>query len=94
MDYLTFCDQNKDKVKFELMRIINNRTLHEHRSIQSNVMCDGLNYYIANEMVSLPFRRSDFRRRVNSLTLIFGRKPKLVRTDNDASFTRLIYSFV
>jgi hypothetical protein len=93
MDYLTFCDQNKDKVKFELMRIIDNKTLHEYRSILSNVMCDGLNYYIANEMVSLPFTRRDFRRRVNSLALIFGRKPKLVRTSNDAQYTRLIYAF-
>lgn len=92
-DYQAFCEQNKDRVTFQLMRCIDDKTMRESYVIETNVRCDGNNYYIAKEPVRVHFKRRDFRRRVAMLSNLFGRKPRLTKTSNSLGYTRLIYKF-
>lgn len=92
-DYQAFCEQNKEKLQFQLMRCIDDKTMQESYVIETNVLSDGNNYYIAKEPVYVHFKRRDFRRRVAMLSKLFGCKPRLTKTSNSLGYTRLIYKF-
>ena len=92
-DYQAFCEQNKDRVTFQLMRCIDDKTMRESYVIETNVLCDGNNYYISSHTVFVHYKRRDFRRRVAMLSKLFGRKPRLVATNNGLGHTRLIYTW-
>ena len=91
--YQMFCEKNKDHLQFQLMRCIDDKTMQESYVIETNVLCDGDNYYISKDPVNVHFKRRDFRRRVALLSKILGRKPRLVATSNGLGYTRLIYKF-
>lgn len=92
-DYQAFCERNKEHLQFKLMRCIDDKTMQESYVIETNVLCDGNNYYIAKDTVNVHLKRRDFRRRVAMLSNLFGRKPRLTSTSNGLGYTRLIYKF-
>ena len=93
MDYYSFCEENRDILKFSFKECINDTTLIRSYFLQSNVCCDGNNWYISNNITSVRYSRKEIRKKIARLIKIIGHKPRLSGIDNTLGYTRLIYSF-
>lgn len=90
MTYAELIVKNRDRLIIECFKIIHNETLTQTYSIYTNLDCD---YGISPTLLSSLFthKKSKFRKRLAELRKLTGFKIKLVRVNNDNSYTRLIY---
>lgn len=87
--YIDFINSNRDKVSFKIIHSIDDQTLKSSFSKLSNVFCDGVNYYISDNFVSVAFKNKRECRKF--LSQING-KMRLSGTSNSMGYTRLIYA--
>ena len=82
---------NKDNLKIQVMKIIDNKSLLITYSIKTNLNVD---FGICDEMFSAFHSNSKgrFNKRISKYQNLTGRKIKLTGTDNSLGYTRLIYS--
>lgn len=90
-DYIDFINSNRDKVSFKVIYSIDDKTLKSSFFRLSNVFCDGVNYYVGDDFVSVAFKNKRDCRKF--LSQIRG-KMRLSSTDNSMGFTRLIYEVI
>lgn len=93
MNYSDFCLLNKDRLIVKFKTCINDKTLHKHYFIETNVFCDGINYYIADITTSIEYKPKLFRVMLSKFAAVKGSKPKLIGTNNSLGYTRLIYGY-
>lgn len=90
-EQIDFIQTNKSKVELCVIKCIDNKTMHTSLFLSTNVMCDGLSYYIGKEPVSVKLKNK------KALRLLLSRingKMWLSSTNNDFYNTRLIYKVV
>lgn len=87
--YTDFICNNKDKVIIKIVHSIDDETLYSYFFRQTNIHCDGHNYYVQGEITSVPIKNKKELRKF--LSQIKGRM-KLCSTDNSLGHTRLIYT--
>ena len=90
MTYAELVSKNKDSLIIECFKVIHNQTLAQTYSIYTNLHCD---YGISDTMLNSLYTpsKSKFRKRLAEFKKLTGFKIKLVRTDNDSFYTRIIY---
>lgn len=90
MTYAELIAENKEKLIIECFKIINNSTLSQTYSIYTNLHSD---YGISKTMLKSmsTSSKSKFKKQLSELKRLTGFKIRLGRTDNDSSYTRLIY---
>lgn len=81
---------NKDNIIIEYKIIIDNSTLKYFYSISTNLHCD---FGICDEMMNCfsSASKSKFNRQMSEYKRLSGLKSKLVKTENDDRYTRLVY---
>lgn len=89
--YAELVTLNKKDFTVEFMRIINNKNLKNSYAIYTNLHVD---YGIVDRLLNhySGTKRSEFNKKIKFFSSLLGRKIKLVRTDNDENYTRLIYT--
>jgi len=89
--YFDLVVKNKDHIKVEVIKIINNKTMFITWSFSCNLHCD---YGIRAELMTCLYteRKSKVNKHIQLYQKATGRKFKLTKTNNDANYTRLIYS--
>lgn len=86
--YIDFIIQNRDRVHLEIIHAIDDKSLISTLFRRSNVMCDGLNYYIGDELIPVPIKN---RKALRGFLSKINGKMILSATDNSLGCTRLIY---
>lgn len=86
--YLDFMAENRHAVSVEVVRWIDNKTIQCGWFWRSNIRCDGVRFYIAEDYSTVAIKRRDIRLRL----AVLNGKMKLIRTENDNLYTRLIYA--
>lgn len=92
MSYYELVENNKDKVDFKFMIVIDNKTMRKTYHILSNMYCDPVCF--TNEWLSTgSYNYKKYRATVSVLKKILNKKVILVATNNDKWHTRLVYRF-
>lgn len=93
MTYQDLVRLHKDKIRLKFLVVIDNNTLRKSYAVYTNLHCD---YGLVGEMLNHYHgnKKSKFRERCNFYKKTTGRRWKLVGTDNDTNYTRLVYSLV
>lgn len=93
MKYYELVEQFKGKVDFKFMVVINNETLKKRYHILSNLYCDPPR--IAHEWLSTGnYTAKQYRVEISILKKLLNKKLKLVATENDMYYTRLVYKLI
>lgn len=82
----------KERLKVKIIICINNETMMKSYSIYVNMHCDWgiVDEYLRHLSTN---QKSVFNKDLQVFRSVIGKKPKLTATDNDESYTRLIYTF-
>lgn len=93
MTYAELIIANKEKILIEFKKIIDNKTLESTYIISTNLHCD---FGICDTMMKsfCSSSKSRFNKRIAEFKKLTGFKPRLVKTDNDAIYTRLVYKLM
>lgn len=91
MNYWELVAANKDRIVVEYKRCINDETLLSSYSFSTNLHCD---FGICDKQMRSEFltKKRKFNKLVQQYQKATGKKFKLVRTENDLGYTRLVYS--
>ena len=84
--------KHKERLKVKIIISINNETMTKSYSLYTNMHCD---WGVVDEYLNHLYtsKKSVFNKDLQLFRSVLGRKPKLTATDNDESYTRLIYTF-
>lgn len=85
---IDFINGNRDKVDIKISHVIDDKTLTVYFFMRTNVFCDGVNYYLGKDSVSVPIKN---KKELRSFLSQVNGKMVLHATDNSMGFTRLIY---
>tara|TARA_Y100000593_G_scaffold94032_1_gene191278 strand:- start:60618 stop:60899 length:282 start_codon:yes stop_codon:yes gene_type:complete len=92
MGYWDLVEANKHDIIIKCKVVIDNENLSKSFFISTNLHCD---FGICNEMFNSYSGKSkrEYRKRIARYKQITNKKVLLVGTDNDSTYTRLIYEF-
>ena len=85
--------KHKERLKVKIIISIDNETMTKSYSIYTNMHCD---WGIVDEDLGHLYtnKKSIFNKELQVFRSVLRKKPKLTMTDNDESYTRLIYTFL
>ena len=89
--YIDFINSNSDSVSFKITHSIDDKTLRSSFFRQSNVRCDGLNYYVSREFTSVAFKN---KRECRKFLAQVGGQMRLAATETSMGYTRLVYDVI
>lgn len=93
MTYSELLNKYQDQVLIKCMVIIDNRSMVKTYSIYTNLH---VGFGICTEMMNALYtaKKGKYNKTVGLYKKALGRKIRLTSTDNDANYTRLIYTLV
>ncbi len=82
----------KERLKVKIIISINNETMMKSYSLYTNMHCDWgvVDEYLRHRSTT---KKAVFNKDLQLFRSVLGRKPKLTKTDNSETYTRLIYTF-
>lgn len=82
----------KERLKVKIIISINNENMTKSYSLYTNMHCDWgvVDEYLRHRSTT---KKAVFNKDLQVFRSVIRKKPKLTATDNDESYTRLIYTF-
>ena len=84
--------KHKERLKVKIIISIDNETMTKSYSIYVNMHCDWgiVDEYLRHLSTN---KKSVFNKDLQVFRSVLGKKPRLTETNNDKTYTRLIYTF-